>query len=130
MDNCITSVESEGRLREFMAAAKEMMALGSFDLRCWEHTRDATGKETTSVLGLLFNKMRDTIAVNTDLWRDEGDMEVTKRSILSAAHKVFDPIGFTSPVTLLPKLLLKGLCRQKIDWDTPVDKETRKVFLH
>ena len=33
-------------------------------------------------------------------------------------------------MTLLPKLLLKGLWKQKIDWDTPVDKETRKVFLH
>ena len=55
-------------------------------------------------------------------------MEVTKRSILSAAHKVFDPIGFISPMTLLPKLLLKSLWKQKIDWDTPVDKEMRKVF--
>ena len=50
-----------------MASAKEMIPLGSFDLRCWEYTRDATGKETTSVLGLLCNKVPDTIAVNSAL---------------------------------------------------------------
>ncbi|XP_043472736.1 uncharacterized protein LOC122505291 [Leptopilina heterotoma] len=110
VDNCTTSVESEEELQSFITSAKKMMALGSFDLREWEHTRDASGKESTLVLGLLFNKMRDTIAVNPALIKDDSNTVVTKRSILSAAHKVFDPIGFTSP-------------------DHPVDKDTQKAFL-
>ncbi|XP_051161418.1 uncharacterized protein LOC127281645 [Leptopilina boulardi] len=130
VDNCTTSVESKEKLQDFIKSAKEMMALGSFDLREWEYTRDDSDKESTLVLGLLFNKIRDTISVNPALLKDEGDTVVTKRSILSVAHKVFDPIGFTSPVTLLPKLLLKNLWKQKLDWDDPVDKDTQKAFLN
>ena len=46
------------------------------------------------------------------------------------AHRVFDPIGFTSPVTLLPKLLLKELWKIKTEWDSPVDSETQQRFVN
>ncbi|XP_078051448.1 uncharacterized protein LOC144477596 [Augochlora pura] len=45
------------------------------------------------------------------------------------ANKVFDPIGFTSPVTLLPKLMLKKLWEEAVDWDTPVREDIRHEFL-
>ena len=61
--------------------------------------------------------------------KDEGDGIITKRTILSAAHKIFDPIGFTCPVTILPKLILKNLHKEKIDWDVSVDESIKKEFL-
>ena len=48
---------------------------------------------------------------------------------MSAAHKVFDPLGITCPVTLTPKLLLKQLWAHKIDWDTPLDEKIQIEFL-
>lgn len=54
---------------------------------------------------------------------------ITKRTILSAAHKIFDPIGFTAPVTIIPRLLLKRLWNIGSDWDT-TDEKTRKEFLN
>ncbi|GFQ99657.1 integrase catalytic domain-containing protein [Trichonephila clavata] len=47
----------------------------------------------------------------------EPDKTVTKRSVLAVAHRVFDPIGFTAPVMLIPKLILKETWVLKLKWD-------------
>ena len=130
VDNCITSVDSLGELNSFMSQAKDIMNSGGFDLRGWEYTHDASEKNTTLVLGLLYNKQSDTISINPSILENQNDAVITKRIILAAAHKVFDLVGFTAPVTLLPKLLLKRLWKIKIGWDDPVDSLTRKDFEH
>lgn len=46
-----------------------------------------------------------------------------KREIPSSAQKVYDPLGIVCPVTLYPKLLLRKLWEENIDWDTKVRVE-------
>ncbi|GFY57980.1 hypothetical protein TNIN_96061 [Trichonephila inaurata madagascariensis] len=45
---------------------------------------------------------------------DNDNGQMTKRKILSIAHKIFDPIGFTCPV---PKLLLQECWKHEISED-------------
>ena len=129
VDNCPTSVKTTTELHSFISTTKDVMATGGFDLRGWEFTGDSDSKYITLVLGVSFNKVRDTLSINPAMLNQKTLEIVTKREILSAAQKVFDPIGFTSPVTLIPKLLLKKLWKDKIDWDSPVSDETRNEFL-
>ncbi|GIY90577.1 reverse transcriptase [Caerostris extrusa] len=42
---------------------------------------------------------------------------ISKRKLLSIVNSIYDPISFTSPATLLPKLLLQEAWRNKLDWD-------------
>ncbi|UYV61848.1 hypothetical protein LAZ67_1006848 [Cordylochernes scorpioides] len=50
--------------------------------------------------------------------------KVTKRKILSAAHSLFDPIGFTCPFTIIPKMLLQEKCLiQKAGWETDLSED-------
>jgi len=42
---------------------------------------------------------------------------ITKRSILSTIAKLFDPLGFLSPVIIVGKLLIQELWSIKLDWD-------------
>ena len=105
VDNCTTSLKSREELNQFILQAREIMATGGFDLRGWEFTHDFAEKTTTLVLGILFNKIHDTLSINPAVLNIRNPEIVTKRIILSAAHKIFDPLGFTSPVMLLPKLL-------------------------
>lgn len=130
VDNCVTSVNSEDELRMFREEATSAMASGGFDLRGWESSGDMSENETTLVLGVLWNKERDTIAINPAILRDNYPEVVTKREILSTTHKVFDLIGFTCPASLLPKLLLKELWTEKIDWDTEISNSRRDRFLN
>ncbi|GBN96940.1 hypothetical protein AVEN_232745-1 [Araneus ventricosus] len=49
--------------------------------------------------------------------------------MLSAAHKVFDPIRYTAPVMLCPKLMLQKAWKMPIGWDTEITGNLRKEFL-
>ncbi|GBN99085.1 hypothetical protein AVEN_192164-1 [Araneus ventricosus] len=101
-----------------------------FELRDWENTRYKTehGWETP-VLGMKWNRQLDSLRVNMS-WMNESSLEkITKRIMLSAAHKVFDPIGYTAPVMLCPKLMLQEAWKMSIGWDTKITGDLRKEFL-
>jgi len=42
---------------------------------------------------------------------------------------VFDPIGFTCPISLRPKLLLQKCWEMKGDWDQEVPEDEKNDFL-
>ncbi len=46
--------------------------------------------------------------------------EPTKRSVVSATAKFFDPLGIVSPVTILFKMFAQQLCEAKLSWDEPL----------
>lgn len=131
VDNCVSSVSDEKALRKFIEESSILMAQGKFDLRGWEYTNQEDNQEaTTHVLGLKWNKQDDTLSLSQD---DELaaiclEKEVTKRMVLSQAQRVFDPIGYTSPTTLIPKLLLQKTWKHQLPWDAPVDSEMATEF--
>ncbi len=48
---------------------------------------------------------------------------VTKRGILCAIGKVFDPLGLFAPVSVRAKLMVQSLWEEKLDWDTAMPEE-------
>ncbi|GFQ78019.1 integrase catalytic domain-containing protein [Trichonephila clavata] len=73
-------------------------------------------EENISVLGLEWHTDSDMLSCKTQL-TIERDKPVTKRLVLAVAHQVFDPIGFTAPVMLIPKLILQETWDLKLKWD-------------
>jgi hypothetical protein len=112
VDNFITSVDSKEGLQILISEARSLMAEGMFDLRGWEYNDPhlEPNNSITGVLGLVWNRKEDVLSINCDILRHMPE-KVTKRSILSFSHSVFDPIGFTCPVTIEPKLILRELWR-------------------
>ncbi|XP_044736997.1 uncharacterized protein LOC123298961 [Chrysoperla carnea] len=103
---------------------------GRFNLRGWESnhlTSTTPNKEDkeVSVLGLLWNLGRDTLRCVIPEVHCET---MTKRTILSCTQRVFDPVGYTCPVTLYPKILLQELWSLKKGWDEPVPEEFQTKF--
>lgn len=131
VDNTIASVRDEEALHQFIEQSTSILADGKFDLTGWEYSL-LDGSEIgvkSNVLGLIWNRRLDTIELSLD-WFDKMDTKlVSKRSILSAAHKLFDPIGFSSPVSLFPKLLLQKTWSMNLGWDTEIGGEVRNDFL-
>ncbi|XP_024883586.1 uncharacterized protein LOC112462186 [Temnothorax curvispinosus] len=101
VDNCVTSVNSEAEVRRFEDVAKKVMAKGKFDLRGWEYTGQAEPEMTTSVLGLLWNKVDDTLGLAPSLLEPRTTSQVTKRTILSAAQRLIEAKSRVAPVDKL-----------------------------
>ncbi|GFS85031.1 uncharacterized protein TNCV_1306341 [Trichonephila clavipes] len=116
VDNCVASVDSSEELESFQRDSTELLALGKFDLRGWRHSdiesnfdfqdnQQKSDPEEIIVLRLMWNVKEDTFSIS---YREtESKEEVTKRRILSLAHRYFEPIGFTCPITLITELLIE-----------------------
>ncbi|GFY46880.1 integrase catalytic domain-containing protein [Trichonephila inaurata madagascariensis] len=64
----------------------------------------------------LWNLKDDCLSCKINCQKIEGKA-ITKRSLLSIANHIFDPIGFTAPMTLKPKLILQEIWKLKLKWD-------------
>lgn len=116
MVNLTTSVKNEDKLVELRSQALRIMHNGSFRLRCWAWNR-MKDQEDQIVLGLKWNTENDELYCTASDISETVNEKFTKRSLLSIINSIYNPIGFTSLATLLPKLLLLRALQRKLDWD-------------
>ncbi|GFV45664.1 uncharacterized protein TNCV_2739401, partial [Trichonephila clavipes] len=132
VDNCVTSFETEEQLQKFIVESKILLTSAHFNLRGWQSNvllnpenfselESQPDNFETMVLGLIWNLKDDCLSCNINCRKNEGKA-ITKRSLLSIANHIFDPIGFTAPVTLKPKLILQEIWKLKLKWDENLQK--------
>ncbi|XP_021943783.2 uncharacterized protein LOC110842357 [Folsomia candida] len=118
VDNCVTSFESISQYTKFRAESTAILLHAKMDLREWEsNADDKMEREVTSVLGYNWDKSKDEMFCDLPLHLGKEDLNVTKRTVLSIASQVFDPIGFTSPTVLQLKIMLQEAWAQDLKWD-------------
>ncbi|CAG7823874.1 unnamed protein product, partial [Allacma fusca] len=70
---------------------------------------------TVKTLGLQWNPPTDSFSFSVVL--PSRRSVHTKRSLLSDISKIFDPLGWLSPITIRTKILFQSLWALKISWD-------------
>ncbi|XP_060518951.1 uncharacterized protein LOC132697424 [Cylas formicarius] len=126
-----------------LALRDELIALlntGGFELKKWSGNSPAVlegiltsdlainplefvsklSSPTLRVLGLEWDAPSDTFRFKVKA----SDSGCTKRLLLCNLARIFDPLGFLSPVTLLIKHIIQKIWSQKIGWD---DKPSNDV---
>lgn len=117
-----------------------MLKIGGFRLRKWasNHPEILSGiayvdsqdsihfinkDEEVCTLGMQWNVASDEFQYDINA---SNIHKVTKRGILSALAKIFDPLGILGPVTLTAKLLMQRVWQLNLAWDesVPVDVHT------
>ena len=83
VEDCVTSVNSPDEMRTFIQEAKTVMATGGFELRGWKNSGGCS--KSTLVLGILWDKNKDMLAINPEVLKINSPDITTKRMILSAA---------------------------------------------
>ncbi|GFV40931.1 integrase catalytic domain-containing protein [Trichonephila clavipes] len=131
--------------------AKHIMEAAGMDLRKWitndanlmeqwkkenfnvhpVHETVSLGANGTKVLGLSWNTNEDYLTTDTKSLLEFVSLDKnTKRFILQAVGKIFDPLGLISPFTIKMKCLLQDLWKEEIQWDDPlpthIEKEWKK----
>ncbi|GFS91648.1 integrase catalytic domain-containing protein [Trichonephila clavipes] len=95
------------------------------------HETASLGANGTKVLGLSWNSNEDYLTTDTKSLLEFVSLDKnTKRFILQAVGKIFDPLGLISPFTVRMKCLLQDLWKEEIQWDDPlpthIEKEWKK----
>ncbi|GFW41337.1 integrase catalytic domain-containing protein [Trichonephila clavipes] len=110
------------------------MSSGNFNLRGWksnlhsvEPIQDTSTDKTVSVLGLVWHTDSDMLPCKLEI-TNISEKPITKRLVLALAHQNFDPIGFTAPVTLIPKLILQETLNLQLRWDDTLPDDLLRKF--
>ncbi|GFW10954.1 integrase catalytic domain-containing protein [Trichonephila clavipes] len=81
------------------------------------------------VLGLLWHPQKDYLSLRlTSLLDFLQKRKNTKRFLLMAAGRIFDPLGFASPFTIRFKILFQEIWQRKTDWDEDLLPDIREKF--
>ncbi|XP_021965751.1 uncharacterized protein LOC110860944 [Folsomia candida] len=145
VDNCVLSVDSVDEYQEFKEKSVQILADAKMELRQWECSAGqgsgvglpsgdcelgavgGAAQPLTGVLGIIWDKNQDSLKI--EIPQDPLPPKLTKRNILSVVHKIFDPLGFLSPATLIPKLLIQKAWESKSTWDEDLSGELREDFV-
>ena len=81
------------------------------------------------VLGMNWNTLDDEIIFSfTELFNYANSLPLTKRSVLKVTAKIYDPMGFLSPLTVKMKILFQELCIEKTIWDIELKGESLRKW--
>lgn len=148
VDDLISGADTEEAAEEFYREALGIMKGASMSLRKWNSNskrlqeifqNEGTGcptntvqcptSGTTRVLGLVWDKEKDHLAFSIEPILDFLDRNCnTKRFILQASARIFDPLGLLSPVTVTAKLMFQELWELGVGWDAPLPEEVQAVW--
>ena len=80
-------------------------------------------------LGSNWNLEQDTFIMKVSkVVEFTRSLEPTKRNVLRIAAKLFDPLGFISPVMVMLRMLLQELYLSKREWDNTISQHHRSLL--
>lgn len=134
MDDALFGSHSIEEARKCRDELINLLSSGGFNLRKWSSNEPAlvndlpdemrnpnnfafTETETSKTLGLGWNPKHDKFEFSSTIGQQEQAKCVTKRKMLSDVAKLFDPLGWLSPVTIKTKILFQNVWLSKIQWE-------------
>ena len=120
-DDFVSSFPSAIDLDAVRADCERIFASVSMNLRGWTAS-------PSKVLGVLYDSSQDSLCVELDLEPIQLNSPVTRRKVASAVARVFDPMGFASPVTVRCKLFLQRAWADQSEWDAPLSSNLEKEW--
>ncbi|XP_029155175.1 uncharacterized protein LOC114935959 [Nylanderia fulva] len=105
------------RLRKWVSNCEDLLS----DIDPSDHglacSKDLHDDERLNVLGLTWDPGRDIFQVKVSL---PVHVSKTKREILSTIARLFDPLGWITPIVITAKIFLQTLWQLKCDWDDDI----------
>ncbi|UYV84495.1 hypothetical protein LAZ67_X002373 [Cordylochernes scorpioides] len=131
VDNFILSLSSTHDVKKIIKESSDIMMQAKFELRDWMWNEPGiTEQDPASMLGMKWHLQTNTIAINVQSLKNiDEEKSITKRSILSACHRIFDPIQFTCPATIKIKKMVQDAWKENKSWDEPLNEDRRVEFI-
>ncbi|UYV71007.1 hypothetical protein LAZ67_8001390 [Cordylochernes scorpioides] len=104
-------------LRKWRPNVPEVLSGFSEQVEDRHNLRDFESDSCVKILGICWNP---SLGIFQILVNDIPEQTNSKRHLLSHISRIFDPIGWLSPVIIRLKTLLQSLWKQKLNWDDPL----------
>lgn len=135
VDDVLFGDDDAMKLRQTRDQLIKLLRRGGFELRKWasnshhlladidpsDHGLACTSllspDEKLKILGLGWHPALDSFHFKVSL---NSVIPISKRSILSAIAKLYDPVGWVTPVIITAKILIQRLWQLKVTWDESV----------
>jgi len=88
-----------------------------------------SGGDSPKVLGLVWDPVEDVFQFNPQKIIEAAAAirgTPTKRQVAQIQSRIFDPLGFLAPVTVISKIMFQKIWAAKVDWDQPVTPEIER----
>ncbi|GFW65018.1 integrase catalytic domain-containing protein [Trichonephila clavipes] len=86
-----------------------------------EHLEKASEK-------LIDSMFVDNCVASVDSFEELESFQRDSTELLALAHRIFDPIGFTCPLTLIPKLLIEECWKIETSWNSKLQIDIERKF--
>ncbi|XP_054717437.1 uncharacterized protein LOC129226832 [Uloborus diversus] len=134
VDDLLTGADSIQEAENLMSDLINLMRRGGFTLRKWisnehsilsklppelkgtEQSINIAEDQSVKLLGIQWDPNQDTFAIHLN----PAQEVTTKRQLLSSIARIYDPLGFISPSTVLAKIMMQKLWLCKSKWDDPL----------
>ncbi|XP_075157882.1 uncharacterized protein LOC142231148 [Haematobia irritans] len=104
-------------LRKWITNSKDLLETIPVEHRHPSLTLDFDQSHIVKTLGIQWNTCDDCFFFKSQLTEP---VLATKRSILSEAARLYDPLGWLTPTTVIAKSIFKSLWEHGIDWDSEI----------
>lgn len=131
VDDLLTGCDTIDECIELQSQTQAMLRKGGFTLRKWTSnnvdilkcvdvkdremsTVDLDKDMTVKILGLFWNPTEDCYSFKINL---PTSSKMTKRSLLSEASRLYDPLGWLAPFTINVKIMFQKVWLESVSWD-------------
>lgn len=141
MDDVMTGASTEESAVVLQKRLTELLARGGFPLHKWasnsglvlsqipEINKDCVEsvnikiEDTMKTLGITWNSQTDNFELKLNLTMSNNP--ITKRNVLSAIAKTFDPLGWLAPAVIVLKIFMQKLWLAGLDWDDELPNDLK-----
>lgn len=124
----VTQTLSSARMpiRKWCSNSQELMARIPMSSSDPHYLLTLSEHDSVSTLGIMWQPSTDSFLFATQTWSSPRYM--TKRTMLSDINRIYDPLGFISPVLITGKIFVQQLWALKLDWDTILPQEIQEKW--
>lgn len=144
VDDLLTGDDTVDKVVEIWNQTKNLLQTAKFPMRKWssnsdkilenipEEEREIKSSEikvddSIKTLGIGWLPVADTFFFQVPEF-DVGE-KLTKRTFLSQAAKLFDPLGWLAPAVIKPKIMFQSLWKEGIEWDEKISADLAQEWM-
>ena len=141
VDDCMAGSNTLEDAKVLAEQLNQLLTAGGFHLRKWatnnssvlqnipeadkfESMVDIPTDMSVCLLGVSWNPITDCFSYKV---KGKGFCLDTKRKLLSEISKIFDPLGWISPVIIAVKIIIQKLWLLNLDWDELLPNDVRDM---